>query len=225
MIGLSDTGTEETGTGRRNTAETAERTCVVTRRSLPRRELIRFVPGPEGRVVPDLAERLPGRGLWVSANREAVALACARNHFAKAAKANVVADAGLVDEVERQLAARALGILGMARRAGVVALGHDKVRALLGSGRAAVLIEAADAAPDAAARMAARAGAIPVVRCFSRAELGPALGRDEVVHVALETGHLAVSFLASVERLNGFRPASAPAETVSATANDRDGNG
>lgn len=224
MIGLSDAGGEAPRTGRRESAEAGERTCIATRRSLPRRALVRFVAGPDGRIVPDLAERLPGRGLWVGADRDSLALACARNLFAKAAKANVAVDAGLVDEVERQLARRALGILGMARRAGAVALGHDKVRALLGAGRAAALVEASDAAADSAARMGARAGAIPVIRCFSRAELGPALGREEAVHVALEASHLTASFLAAVERLHGFRPSSAPAETASATANDRDGN-
>ncbi len=224
MIELNDAGGEATRAERRKTAETGERTCVVTRRTLPRRALLRFVVGPDQRIVPDLAERLPGRGLWVSATRETLALACARNAFARAAKTNVVVEPGLVDEVERQLVMRALGILGMARRAGVVAVGHDKVRALLASGRAAVLIDAADAAPDAATRMAARAGATPVVRCFSRAELGPALGRDEAVHVALEAGHLATSFMAAFERLNGFRPSLAITEAVSATANDRDGN-
>ncbi|MGD9538978.1 MAG: RNA-binding protein [Alphaproteobacteria bacterium] len=195
-------------------AEAGERTCIVTRRALPKRALIRFVVGPEGRVVPDMAERLPGRGLWVSATREAVETACRRNLFAKAARANVTVEPGLGDEVERQLAARALGLLGFARRAGSIAIGHDQVRALLASGRAAVLIEARDAAEDAAARMTARAGALPLVDCFGRAELGFALGRDEAVHVALEAGSLAASFLLAVERLRGFRQPEAAAVTV-----------
>lgn len=224
-MALSDAHMIEATGVQRDGSEAGERTCIVARRSLPRRALVRFVVGPDGRIVPDLAERLPGRGFWVSATREAVATACARGLFSRAAKANVIADPGLADEVERQLVARALGVLGMARRAGAVAVGHDKVRALLGSGRAVVLIEAADAAADSAARMTARAGVVPVITCFSRVELGAALGRDEAVHVALEAGHLASSFMAAVERLKGFRPSAAPAATASATANDRDGNG
>ncbi|MSO74995.1 MAG: RNA-binding protein [Alphaproteobacteria bacterium] len=224
MIELNDAGNEAIRPGRQDSAETGERSCIVSRKSLPRRALVRFVIGPDHRVVPDLSERLPGRGLWVSANRESLALACTRNLFAKAAKANVSVDAGLVDEVERQIVARALGVLGMARRSGVVACGHDKVRALLAGGHAAVLVEAADAAPDAAARMAARAGSTPVVRCFSRTELGAALGRDEAVHVALEPGHLAESLLTAVERLKGFRSPTASAAATIDMANDRDGN-
>ena len=228
MIPLSDmgsVGSDVPRPARRKSADTGERSCIVTRQNLPRHTLVRFVIGPDGRVVPDLAERLPGRGLWVSAKRDTLLVACTRNLFAKAAKTNAVVDGGLVDEVERQLVARALGVLGMARRAGSVASGHDKVRALLAAGRAAVLLEASDAAPDAAARMSARAGDIPVVHCFNRTELGTAIGRDEAVHVALERSHLADSLLVAVERLKGFRPPAVLAAAACDMANDRDGNG
>jgi hypothetical protein len=228
MIGLSDTRETQRHAADRppvsaeaeprlragGSAEAGERTCIVTRRALPRHALIRFVIGPQGQVVPDIAERLPGRGLWVSATRAAIEAACKRNAFAKAARTSVTLEPGLCDEVERQLAARALGLLGFARRGGSAAVGHDKVRELLSAGGAAVLIEARDAAADAAARMTARAGSIPVVDCFARSELGLALGRDEAVHVALEAGPLAASFLAAVERLRGFRQPTAATTTI-----------
>jgi predicted RNA-binding protein YlxR (DUF448 family) len=212
MIGSSDMREAEPGAGGRRSAnaEAGERTCIVSRRALPREALIRFVVGPEGKIVPDVGERLPGRGLWVGASRAAVEAACKRNAFAKAAKANVTVEPGLADEVERQLAARALALVGFARRGGGAAFGHDNVRTLLGSGRAAVLIEARDAAVDSVARMTARAGALPIVGCFGRRELGAALGRDEAVHVALEAGSLATRFLAAVERLEGFRRPDSP---------------
>jgi predicted RNA-binding protein YlxR (DUF448 family) len=217
MMGLGETNETQRPAGRRS-ADAAERSCIVTRRAMPRDALVRFVIGPDEHIVPDVGERLPGRGLWVSATREAVDTACKRNAFAKAARRSVAIAPGLSDEVERQLAARALGLLGLARRGSAIAVGHDKVRALLGAVRAAVLIEASDAAVDSSARMTARAGSIPVVSCFDRRELGLALGREEAVHVALETGPMAAHFLAAVERLKGFRHATA--NGPSAATND-----
>jgi predicted RNA-binding protein YlxR (DUF448 family) len=182
-----------------------ERTCIVSRRALPKHAMVRFVIAPNGSVVPDIAERLPGRGLWVSAAREAVVTASTRGHFAKAARRAVSADPGLADEVERQLAARALSLLGFARRAGAIAFGHDRVREMIESGRVGLLIEASDASPGSRARMTARADDVPQVALFSRAELGAPLGRDEIVHVALEAGPLAERFHAAARRLDDYR--------------------
>ena len=95
-----------------------ERKCIVTGEILPEEKLVRFVADPEGRITPDVAAKLPGRGIWVSATREAIERAMAKNLFAKAAKANVTASKELADIVERQLVLRMQGDLGLARKSG-----------------------------------------------------------------------------------------------------------
>src|SRR4051812_17343271 len=106
---------------------TRERRCIVTGEVLPEARLLRFVVGPEGEIVPDVAAKLPGRGLWVRAERSAIAQAAAKRLFAKAAKAPVKLDAGLPDRAEACLVERMLAYLGLARRAGELLLGFDQV--------------------------------------------------------------------------------------------------
>ena len=194
--GAAPAGAEEGGTVRR---------CIVTGAIRPKAELVRFVVGPEGTIVPDVAGRLPGRGLWLTARRDIVALATSKRIFARAARAQVGVDEGLADQVERLLAKRCCAILGLARRAGQALAGFVKVRTLVVSGGAAVLVEAADGGSDSRAKLAALAPALPVVDRLSCAELSAAFGREHVVHAALTPGRLASSLLAEAARLGGFR--------------------
>ena len=71
-----------------------ERRCIVTGEVQPKAGLIRFVAGPDGQVVPDLAEKLPGRGIWVTADRAAIAKAAAKGLFSRGARARVGAPDG-----------------------------------------------------------------------------------------------------------------------------------
>lgn len=213
------------GSCRRAPAGEGERRCLVTREAAPREGLVRFVIGPEGGVVPDVAERLPGRGLWVSATRAAIETAATKGLFAKAAKAPARAPADLADQVERLLLERALGLLGFARRAGALVYGFERVTARLEAGGVAVLIEASDAAPESAAKMSARAGACRIVRLFSRDELGGALGRPELVHLALADGKLAEAFLAASARLAGLRGLVEVGGSAAEATNGKDGIG
>ena len=114
-----------------------ERRCIVTGEVLPEEALIRFVADPDGCVVPDIAATLPGRGIWVSAQREVLETAVAKNQFSRAAKAPLTAPADLADRVERQLVRRLLDDLGLARRAGLLVLGFDNVSRALDSRSAA----------------------------------------------------------------------------------------
>ncbi len=168
-------------------------------------ELLRFVVDPEGRIVPDVAHRLPGRGLWLTARRDIVSQAVAKRLFARAAKAPVTVEAGLEDRIEALLARRCAELLGLARRAGLVEAGFVKVRAALLKREAAVLIAAIDGAEDGRAKLGALASGLAVVSCLSAEELGAALGREQVVHAALRPGRLADLFLAEARRLQGFR--------------------
>jgi predicted RNA-binding protein YlxR (DUF448 family) len=87
--------------------------------------LVRFVAGPDGVVVPDLARKLPGRGIWVAATREAVQAAAKKGLFARAAKARLVAPPDLADQVETLLHGRLLSALGLARKAGDLTFGFE----------------------------------------------------------------------------------------------------
>jgi hypothetical protein len=177
---------------------------------LPEERLIRFVGSPDGIVVPDLARKLPGRGIWVEATREAVALAAKKNAFARSAKAQLKAPADLADQVENLLRQRLLRGLGLARRAGELTWGYDRVSTAIAAGRAAWMIEASDGAADGRRkllRMAVRQEVPPrLIGAFSEAEMGLALGLENVIHLAFLAGRGAERWTLDVERLSGFRP-------------------
>jgi hypothetical protein len=172
--------------------------------------LVRFVAGPGGAVVPDLARRLPGRGLWVAATREAVETAARKNHFSRAAKARLTAPADLAVQVERLMRARLLAALGLARKAGELTFGFERVLAAVRAGKAAWLVEASDGSEDGRRKLAQAAHSAPsqprLLVLFSSAELGLALGAHNVIHTAFLAGRGAERWTLDVERLAGFRP-------------------
>ena len=193
-----------------------ERRCLASGEVRSKRELIRFVVGPDGSVVPDVDERLPGRGLWLTPRRDMIERACARNLFAKAARAPARAPADLVDQVERLLRRRCLDLLGLARRGGAVASGFDAASASLGNGAAVLLLQAEDAAEGGRGKLRAlaRAHDVPVVEIFGAEDLGRALGREALVHVALTAGGIAARLREELARLDGVRhkaPQASPA--------------
>src|SRR5690606_13301892 len=115
--------------------EMNDRTCIVTRRTCAPEELIRFVAGPDGTVVPDLKRKLPGRGCWVTADRRCVDKAAAKNLFPRALRTAVKVPDDLGGMVDGLLVRSALGALGLARKAGAVAMGAAKVDACVRSCR------------------------------------------------------------------------------------------
>jgi len=185
------------------------RRCIATGAVRSKEGMIRFVLGPDGAPVPDLEGSLPGRGLWVTADRAALDRAAARNAFAKAARRSVRVPAGLPEATAGLLRRRCLTMLGLARKAGQAVAGFEKVRSALQTGKAAVLLAAEDGAEDGRAKLRAlTGGSVPVVALFKAAELGPALGRDHTVHAALAPGGLAERFLAECRRYAGLTPGS-----------------
>ncbi len=181
------------------------RRCIVTREVLPKESLIRFVVGPAGDLVPDISGKLPGRGLWVKAERAVLANAVAKNLFAKAARRSIDVPADLVDRTVALLSHRCLDLVGLARRAGQVICGFDKVRDALRHGRVAIVLAAADGAADGRGKLQALAGGLPTLALFSGADLSAALGREHVVHAALAPGRLAERLIAESARLAGLR--------------------
>jgi predicted RNA-binding protein YlxR (DUF448 family) len=191
-----------------------ERRDLVTGEVMPEERLVRFVAGPDGVVVPDVARKLPGRGLWVEAKRESVDLAARKGGFSRAAKAKLTAPADLADQVGRLLAARLLSGLGLARRAGDLTLGFEKAASAIEAGKVAWMVEASDGSADGRRKLlqsARRAKASSLrspqlLGVFSAEELGLALGLGNVIHVAFLAGRGAERWTIDVERLSGFRP-------------------
>ena len=208
----------------RGAARARVRRCVATRAPRPAERMIRFVVGPGDALTPDLAGRLPGRGMWVSADRTALAQALARNHFARAARSRVTADPTLVEQVEAMLLRRCLDLVGLARRAGGLVAGFDQVADWLRhGGRCALVLSARDGSADGRRRIEALARGVPVLDPFTRDELGAAVGRDEVVHAALAEGGLAEQLLKELSRLRGFREFSMPGDGHAAVSNAEEG--
>ena len=134
------------------------RRCIVTREVLPKELLVRFVVGPAGDAIPDIAGELPGRGLWVKAERPVLASAVAKNLFAKAARRSVGVPADLIDRTAALLSQRCLNLIGLARRAGQVVCGFEKVRDALRNRRVGIVLAAADGAVDGRGKLKALAG-------------------------------------------------------------------
>jgi uncharacterized protein len=191
-----------------------ERLCVVTRDVLPIDDLIRFVVGPDGAVVPDLKRRLPGRGAWVTARRSVVDEAVRRKVFARSFKREVRTAPDLGAQVERQLENAALDALAMAHKAGRVAIGFAKTESAVASGPVVGILTASEGSPDGARKIAAAAarretgenpGKVRTITAFTSPQLDLALGRSNVVHAALLAGPASNGFLARCLSLERFR--------------------
>lgn len=171
---------------------------------------MRFVLNPEGVIVPDLGEKLPGRGAWVSAERSAVERAVAKGLFSRAFKATVAAPAGLAAQVEAGLERRMLAALGLAKRAGDAVIGFDQVRAGLKEGPPGALVFAHEAARDGREKLlrlayAAHGEDVFLAAFASEAALGLAFGREGAIYAALRPGGVARMFKREAHRLAGFR--------------------
>jgi predicted RNA-binding protein YlxR (DUF448 family) len=191
------------------------RECALTRDKKPVGELLRFVVGPDDRIVPDTDARAEGRGVWITLGEKAVGEAVKRKAFAKSLKGEVSVPADLAVEARERLEQRLLGALGLARKAGQFAVGATQVQAAIAGGRAIALLTATDAAADGRTKMlavlrgrdkaageAGEPGAVtPHLELLSSAQLGLALGRENVIHAALTEGAAARSALARAERL------------------------
>jgi len=203
-----------------------ERRDLVTHQVMDESRLIRFVAAPDGAVAPDLARKLPGRGLWVAADRASVEAAVKKNLFSRAAKAPLKPAADLADLVESLLIKRCLEQLGLARREGVLISGYEKSAAAIRAGKAAWIVEAADGSADGRGKLLALAKhqAPPPKVCgtFSADDLSLALGLENAIHAVLLEGGRADRWTFEVERLAGFRPLTPP-EWRGDAAEDPDG--
>lgn len=191
------------------------RRCLATGQSLPKERMVRFVAAPDGQIVPDVGNELPGRGAWVSADAKAIEKVLKKGQLTKALEAQ--APAGLKDLVASLLLKRALDLLGFAKRAGLIVTGFDRVKETLdlhesGRVKVAAMIEASDGADDGRRSVLAKAKAVevdgPTVGLFTSDELSMALGSVNVIHACLlsaPAGGLHARFLEEIGRTAGFR--------------------
>jgi len=188
------------------------RTCIATGEELPPERMIRFVVGPDGEIVPDLARKLPGRGMWLKAERALVEQAVERKLFSKAAKASVKASADLADRIERLLLDGVLADIGRARRAGRAVAGFVKVEQAIGRQKAGLLVIAMEAQGDGVSKL--RATGLPIERLADAQALGSVFGRDQAVYVAISRDDAGGQFVQRIAngaaRWRDFSPLGAP---------------
>ncbi len=204
------------------------RKCLVTGGVHPAFDLVRFVCGPEGQIIPDVAAKLPGRGCWIMAKRDILEQAVKKNillrfghqvlsdkkkkdieeldeaTFKNKDQSVKVAD-NLVDQIETLLCKRCLDYLGLANRAGNILSGFEKVRATLKSGRTNVLLTARDGASNGRSKMCQGLDELRVITIFSRDELSKAMGIENAVHLALLPGGIRTSLLRELSRFEHCR--------------------
>ena len=190
--------------GRDTNRDEPERRCIVTGDVQPKAGLVRFVVSPEGMVVPDLAGKLPGRGIWVTADRTAIETAAKKGLFSRAARMPVTVPEGLAGLVEAGLARRVVDLISLARKAGLAVAGFEKVKGWLADGKAKVLLQASDGSDRGKGKLWTPQGG-RWFGCLTASELGLAFGRDSVIHGALGAGGLSQRVVEEAAKLSGLR--------------------
>jgi predicted RNA-binding protein YlxR (DUF448 family) len=189
------------------------RRCIVTRSELSPDDLIRFVVDPSGGIVPDIARKLPGRGVWVTGERSAIEAAVKANAFAKSLKRQVTVPPDLPQIIDALFVRRLLNALSLANKAGLVSTGAEKVEKLLDSGRAVALLHGSDGTSEGRRKLGRKFSAIQrdkgqparVVDWLTIEELSLAMGRSNVVHAGLIQGGATKRFLSEAGRLRRYR--------------------
>ncbi|MFT7058273.1 MAG: putative RNA-binding protein YlxR (DUF448 family) [Pseudorhodobacter sp.] len=191
--------------GRDKDRDEPERRCIVTAESQPKAGLIRFVVGPDAQVVPDILGRLPGRGIYVTADRDAIAKAAKKGLFARAAKQPVKVPDDLVAMVEALMVRRVIELISLARKAGKAVTGYEKVKDWLVKGQAIALIQASDGSERGKSKLRPPVGERRMIGCLTAQEMGLAFGREHAIHGALAAGGLGFRVVEEAARLAGFR--------------------
>jgi len=181
-----------------------ERRCIASGEVRAKAELIRFVVAPDGEVVPDLLGKLPGRGIWVSADRAALEKAVKKGLFSRAARQPVTVPEDLVARVEAGLADRGIHLVSLARKAGRAVAGYEKVKDWLVKEEARVLIQASDGSERGKSKLSTPYGG-RFIGCLTGSELGLAFGRENVIHGALAGGGLTTRVVEEAAKLSGLR--------------------
>ena len=190
------------GNGRMKTEE--ERKCIVSGEILEKANLLRFTVLSDGRLIPDFKKRLPGRGVYVRNSRQILEIAAAKNLFSKAVKKHVKLPENLPDMVGQILRKSALEIISLARKAGVLVTGMEKVRETIVKGKAAFLLEASDAGADGHNKLRSLAGNLEIFDLYKTEELDKALDRVNTVHVAFKKSEMADAVYNDLKKIENF---------------------
>jgi len=191
-----------------------ERRCLASGDTRDPIDMVRYVLSPDGVVMPDIAGKLPGRGVWVSSDRKSLEKTIALKSFGRGFKTKSKVDGDLVTLTENLLARRVLGLITMARKAGVIAMGFDQVQSMAREAAIAFRIEAKDGSKDGRSKIRTLSKAMNreqdladpiVIGCFTAQDIGKALARDSIVHAAIKPSKLAKTLAIEVKRLSGFR--------------------
>ncbi|GFE64536.1 RNA-binding protein [Litoreibacter roseus] len=199
--------------GRDKEQDGPERRCIATGEVGDPDMMIRFVVGPEGQAVPDITGKLPGRGMWVTADSDALRTAMNKKAFSRSAKTQVSVPDDLFEMTETLLAKRLVDLISLARKAGQAVTGYEKVKGLLETDRARVLIQASDGSERGKSRLRSPPGKDVFIGSLTAQELGLAFGRESVIHGALTAGGLSKQVIAEAKRLKGVRGKSGGTST------------
>lgn len=191
--------------GKQKLRDDPERRCIVSGASGPVGKLIRFVVGPDMQIVPDIAGRLPGRGIWVSSDRASLDRAVQKKLFARAARQQVTVPEALPDLMEQLITRRVIDLISLARKSGQAVCGYEKCRDLALRGEMAILVQAHDGSERGKTKLRPPDGPDSYIGWLSAQELGLAFGREHVIHAALRAGGLGQAVVEEAARLQGLR--------------------
>lgn len=184
--------------------ELEERKCVVSGKILNKEELLRFLVLENGSFIPDFNKKLGGRGVYLSNSKTMLETLVVKNQLSKVLHKKVVIDANLPQLVENILANRGLEAINLARKAGDMILGFEKVKDIIVKGRAAFVIEAADAGADGKQKIAEMAKDLEKFTVYDVATLDKALDRENTVYLAVAKGKTSSMVRLALKRYQTF---------------------
>ena len=195
MAAIDDIYTEPAGTVRK---------CIVSGTTKEKSGLVRFVVGPSDSIFADILEKLPGKGIWVSCDQDALRMASEKGLFSRAARRAVKVPDTLLKDVEQMISNRVVGLLSLARKSGHSVAGYEKVKDWLSKDVAEVLVQSSDGSERGKSKLSTpRDGSF--IGWLSSEELGAAFGRQTVIHCALASGGITNRVVHEAQRLKGLR--------------------
>ena len=181
------------------------RKCLVTGSSIDKKNLIKFVIGPENQLIADIDQNLPGRGYWVKADRQTIIIALKKNYFFTAVKKKITIHSDLLSVIEEQIKKRIIQQISISRKAGQTVFGFEKVKSALLKKSINLLIQAKDGSNKEKQRILTKTKLKIIDNCLTSAELGKALGRDKVIHCGILGNGFVEKIIFNANRLNNLK--------------------
>lgn len=190
-------------------AEAPQRSCLGCRTSKDKDLLLRFVLSPEMEILPDLENRLPGRGAYTCTDKNCLAKAIEQRQFKRSFKQDVtVMPAGqMVEFVRQQLHGRIIGLIGLANKAGFITGGGSMVMdALKGKKRPGLVIVATDVSEAIGEKIiySAAAHAVPHRTVVTKNDFGAILGKAPRSAIAVASGGFVAQLVKAIDRYKNF---------------------